>query len=101
MKRTALIAAIALALATTGVNAATQKEAADAVLAAVSAIEKAASVGGEWRDSYKILGEAKKAYRHGDYDMALEKANIATSQGEMGFQQAREQANASMPEYVR
>ena len=60
-----------------------------------SAIKKAASVDGEWRDSSgKYLKQAKAALSKGDLETAKKMAEKAKFEGEMGYQQAIEQKNA-------
>lgn len=67
----------------------------DAALSAAKASQKkAASVGGEWRDTGKILKKAAAAAAEGDYATATKLANKAKAQGDIGYQQALEQANA-------
>jgi len=86
-----------------------------ALLASTTAIvDKAASVGGEWRDTRwkkskfvkytapddgktiksSFMGAAAEAAKHGDYEKAIEFLKTAKFQGEMGYQQAMEQKNA-------
>jgi len=66
-----------------------------AISAAEEAIKKSKSVGGEWRDAGgKFLKEAKAAAAKGDDKTALKMANKAKFQGEMGYQQAKEQEKA-------
>lgn len=65
-----------------------------AIAAADAAIKKAASVDGEWRDSGKFLKSAKKAMDAGDYETAINMANKARAEGEMGYAQAMGQKNA-------
>ena len=66
-----------------------------AIKEAEEAIKKSGSVGGEWRDaSSKLLKKAKAAAAKGDDKAALKMAKKAKFQGEMGFQQAKEQENA-------
>lgn len=63
-----------------------------AIEAAEAAIKKAASVGGEWRDSEsKMLKKAKAAAAKGDNEEALKQAKKAKFEGEMGYSQAMEQ----------
>jgi len=83
-----------------------------AVAAANAALDKAASVQGEWRDSrwkkstfvkYKtkdgkthkssFLGAAEIAAADGDYASAMKFAETATFQGNMGYEQAVGQKN--------
>ena len=86
-----------------------------ALLASTTAIvDKAASVGGEWRDTRwnkskfvkytapddgttiksSYMGAAAEAAKHGDYEKAIEFLETAKFQGEMGYRQAMEQKNA-------
>lgn len=81
--------------------------------ATISAADKAASVGGEWRDTRwkkstfvkwvkpdgstekgSYVGIAEKAAASGDYTKAIELLEMAKFQAEMGYAQAMEQKNA-------
>lgn len=73
-----------------------KNEAATAIGNAVKSIEAAKDVRGEWRDSYKVLGKAKKAYKKGDFAEAVKLAGKASRQGEMGKAQAMAETNATM-----
>jgi len=77
-------------------KAPSKKDVGSAVQAAVKSIEAAKKVRGEWRDSYKILGKAKKAYHKGDLAKAMKLAKQAESQGHIGKKQAMEQKSAGM-----
>jgi len=61
---------------------------------AESAIKKAASVDGEWRDSKKFLAEARAALEAGDKKKALSLAEKAKAEGELGYEQATSQKKA-------
>ena len=76
---------------------------------AVEANDKAASVGGEWRDArddkrssqvrvgdkkYSNLGAAQAYAEQGDFANAMKYAEIARRQGVLGYEQAMEQRNA-------
>lgn len=63
--------------------------------------KKAASVGGEWRDTGKMIKQANAAAKKGDYKRALKLANTAYRQGELGYQQAMDQKDAGFPSYMR
>lgn len=63
-------------------------EAESAIAAAKAAVKKAASVGGEWRDSGKIIKQAEEALKKGDEAGAIKLANKARRQGELGYAQA-------------
>ena len=84
-----------------------------AVAEANAALDKAASVKGEWRDSRwkkstfvkyttpdgktvksSFMGAAEEAAKHGDYASALKFLETAKFQGEMGYEQAMGQKNA-------
>ena len=92
MKKLAIVASLALALGTSSAFAATQQEAAHAILEAVKMNNKADSLGFEWRDTYKkVIGPAKEAYHKGEYDKAIELANKAKAEAELGIQQAESQ----------
>ncbi|MDT8404637.1 LysM peptidoglycan-binding domain-containing protein [Sulfuriflexus sp.] len=68
--------------------------------AAEAARKKAASVGGEWRDTGKILKSAKKALAAGDVAECIKLANKARRQGEMGYAQALEQRDNDVNSYT-
>ena len=69
--------------------------------AAEAAQAAAASVGGEWRDTGKMLDKAKKAASDGAYDKAIAIANQARQQGELGYKQALAEKNAGFPSYLQ
>jgi len=64
---------------------------------AEEAIDKAASIGGEWRDSRTILDKAREAGQRGELEQATKLAEQAKKQGEMGYQQAQEQKISASP----
>lgn len=103
MKKIALIAAAAC-LAVSGASLAAapaKKDVAAAIQNAVKSVESAKSVRGEWRDSYKFLGKAKKAYRKGDMATAMKLAKKVERQGHMGKAQAHAEMHASDARYFR
>lgn len=53
-----------------------------------AALDRAASVGGEWRDSAATLKKAQEAAQAGNEAKALQLAAAAREQGELGFNQA-------------
>lgn len=71
-----------------------------AITAADEARKKAASVGGEWRDTGKMIKGAKKALEEGDLDKAMGLASKAKDQGELGYAQAMDQKDAGFPAYM-
>ncbi len=72
----------------------------EAVTAAEAARKNAASVGGEWRDTGKLIKKAKAAAEKGEYAKAIELAETARKQGELGYQQAMDQKNIGLPTYL-
>lgn len=72
----------------------------EAVTAAEAARKKAASVGGEWRDTGKLIKKARAAAEMGEYAKAVELATTARKQGELGYEQAMGQKNAGIPSYM-
>ncbi len=77
--------------------------------AAQTAIEKAdtsrkhaASIGGEWRDTGKLIKKAKTALKAGNFDKAIQLARKAERQGSYGYEQAISQKtnkNLTTPAY--
>lgn len=98
MKKISILVAATCMLAGTSAFAEgpSKNDAATAIGNAVKSIEAASAVRGEWRDSYKILGKAKQAYKKGDFAEAVKLAGKAERQGEMGKAQAMAEANAGM-----
>lgn len=80
-----------------GVQAAAQKAIADAE----AAREKASSVGGEWRDTGKMIKEAEGLMNSGEYEKAIKLANKAMRQGQLGYDQAIAEKDAGFPSYVK
>lgn len=72
----------------------TQESYEQALTAATEAKAKASSVGGEWRDVGKLLKNAEKAAKDGNYDKAVKLANQAQVQCEVGYEQALSQKDA-------
>jgi len=68
---------------------------------AEKAREKAASVGGEWRDVGGLIKEAKTLAGAGEFDKAIEVASAAKFQSERGYEQALAERNADFPDYMR
>lgn len=63
-----------------------------------AALKKASSVGGEWRDTGKIMKSAKAAAEAGDFAKAQKLIDSALFQAEMGYKQAMAQKDAG-PHY--
>ena len=62
--------------------------------AAVAARKAAASAGFEWGDTKKMLRQARKLGKKGEYAKAVKLANRTKRQAELGLIQAREQESA-------
>ncbi len=72
-------------------------EAQSAATAAASEIDKAKSMGNEWRDSRKILKKAQKALDEGDTETANKLIAKAKKQGIDAQTQAKAQMDVSGP----
>jgi len=107
MKKIALFAAAACLTISGATFAAghgkgpSKKDVSSAIQAAVKSVEAAKAVRGEWRDSYKILGKAKKAYRKGKLADAMKLAKQVERQGKMGKAQAMAEANAGISSSIK
>ena len=66
-------------------------EAEDAIMAAKTAQMAAKSVGGEWRDTGKMIKKAEKLLASGETDKATKLARMAEAQGMLGHIQATTQ----------
>lgn len=64
---------------------------------AKAAVKKAASAGGEWRDSGKFIKKAEAAFKAGKKDEAMKLAKKAKREGEMGYAQAAAQKGKAGP----
>jgi ribosomal protein S20 len=97
-----VLTAIALSAFMMGTaHAGADKAAAEkAIEEAKASLKKAASVGGEWRDSGKMVKAAEKALQEGDFDTAVKQANKAAKQGQMGHDQAITQQDVGNPDYL-
>ncbi len=79
---------------------ATKIQALDAIAAAEQARQRAAAIGGEWRDTGKLIKKAKQSLEAHLYTQAVELANQARLQGKLGYEQAMRQRNAGFPQYM-
>ena len=70
----------------------------EALAAAEAARAKAASVSGEWRDTDKLLKQARALAADGDFAAAAALAEQAEHQGLRGYEQMTSQAGAVGPE---
>lgn len=71
-----------------------------ALAAAEAARKKAASVGGEWRDTAQMIKDADGLAKSGRYQDAIHLAKRAERQGILGYEQAMGEKNADFPSYV-
>jgi len=62
-----------------------------AIAAAKEAQKQAASVGGEWRDTKKMIKKAEKLLKEGKMEEAAKMAAAAEAQGMLGYMQATAQ----------
>jgi hypothetical protein len=100
MKKIALAALIA-SLTVAGAAVAADKASAEAAIAAAKAAQKSAgAVGGEWRDTGKMIKKAEKAAADGNYADAEKLAMKAEAQGKLGKEQALGQKGTGNPGYL-
>lgn len=100
MKKIALAVLIG-SLTVAGTAIAADKGSAEAAIAAAKASQKAAgSVGGEWRDTGKIIKKAEKAAADGNYGDAEKLAKKAEAQGKLGKEQALSQKGVGNSGYL-
>jgi len=92
--------ALMVAVPATNAWSATRSETESAIAAADEARKKAASVGGEWRDTGKMIKKATKMLDTREYSKAIGIADKAKAQGELGYEQAMSQKDAGIPDYV-
>jgi rhodanese-related sulfurtransferase len=78
-----------------------RSEAEQAIEEAEAARATAASVGGEWRDTAKLIKEAESLLPTRQYTKAIEIANKAKRQGELGYEQAMQEQDADFPDFMR
>lgn len=82
--------------------AATNSQYDSALKATKAAQKKAASIGGEWRDTGKLMKAAAKAHKAKDLDKAMKLLAQAKHQSEMGYKQAKSQMGKDItPFYLK
>jgi len=59
-----------------------------------AAIQEAAAMGGEWRDTRKIFKKGLEAEKAGKHNLAIKLVKKAKKQAELGIAQAKSQRNA-------
>lgn len=98
MRKTILALAAATLLgagcATQTAKPADAEMAAAAIAAAESSRAAAAAVGYEWRDTAKMIEDAKKAVEEKDFDKAVKLAKQAERQGQNAVAQQQQQIQA-------
>ena len=95
------LAALMVGLIAAGTATAANKAEAEAAIAAAKSAQKAANaVGGEWRDTGKMIKEAEKEAAAGNYGSAAALAKKAEQQGMLGKQQAMNQKGIGNPGYL-
>jgi hypothetical protein len=96
----ATIAILLTSLPVTNAWSTTRSEAERAISEAEEAREKAAAVGGEWRDTAKMIQSATKLLDTRQYTKASGIAKEAKLQAELGYEQAMNEKDAGFPEYM-
>lgn len=95
------LAVVIGALSFAGTAVAADKATAEAAIAAAKEAQKAANeVGGEWRDTAKMIKQAEKAAASGNFGEAVKIAEMAEFQGKMGKEQALSEQDAGNPKYL-
>ncbi len=96
-----IVLSIILGLAGGAVTAADQTMVDTAIAAADASRKKAASVGGEWRDTGKKIKKARTLAKEGKFAAAVKLANFAERQGKYGYEQAVSQQQMRIPSYLK
>jgi len=89
----AVIATASIGYATTAMAG---HQAVEAIAAAKMAQKKAASVGGEWRDTGKMIKKAEKLLADNKWEDAAKLAKKAEAQGMLGHAQSMHQAGDNL-----
>jgi len=99
MKRSTktMLLAATFAIFTSGyLTSAHAVDAAAAIMAAKDAQKQASSVGGEWRDTGKMIKKAEKLLKAGKDEDAAKLAQMAEAQGMLGYMQATAQTSDNL-----
>jgi len=95
MKKLVYVLPLVAMFSATAATAATQQDAANAIVSAVQANNEVGQKGFEWRDTYKkLLGPAKKAYHNGKFDEAVALADKAKAEADQAMNQYQASFNA-------
>ena len=100
IKKLALTALLAGMLIGGPALAADKAEAEAAIAAAKAAQMAAGEVGGEWRDTGKLIKQAEKSAAEGNFADAVKQAKKAEAQGKVGKEQALSQRGVGNPGYL-
>ena len=80
---------------TVGINTVATKDSVEAAIAsAEAAMKKAEALGGGWRDTEKLVKEAKTALEKGELESAQKLAKTAQEEAKLGEQQAMDNKGA-------
>lgn len=98
MNKVLLSTAAAVCLALSGASCVAADKsangAAEAIAAAKAAQKKANSIGGEWRDTGKMIKKAEELAAEGKIEKAIKTTKAAESQGKAGYEQSKAQPTA-------
>ena len=94
--KTTLLAATFAIFSSGYLTTANAADAVAAIAAAKDAQKQANSVGGEWRDTRKMIKKAEKLLKEGKTEEAAKLAQEAEAQGMLGYMQATSQTSDSL-----
>jgi hypothetical protein len=94
--KTTLLAATFAIFSGAYLSTANAADAVAAIAAAKDAQKQANSVGGEWRDTGKMIKKAEKLLKEGKTEEAAKLAQEAEAQGMLGYMQATSQTSDNL-----
>lgn len=94
--KTTLLAATFTIFSSGYLATANAADAVAAIAAAKDAQKQASSVGGEWRDTGKMIKKAEKLLKEGKTEKAAKLAQQAEAQGMLGYMQATSQTSDNL-----
>ena len=94
--KTTLLAATFAIFSGGYLSTASAADAVAAIAAAKDAQKQANSVGGEWRDTGKMIKKAEKLLKEGKTEEAAKLAQQAEAQGMLGYMQATSQTSDNL-----
>lgn len=86
-----LLTALVLMVLVSPAFAVTAKDVESQIAQAEKLRKQAASMGAEWRDTKKHIGQAEKLLKDGKLDKAMSKAKFATFESEAAMEQKKDQ----------